>query len=85
MAGARTRGPRAHGREPKDSLTLENLGWDGRREEQFAPFRADGLEPGRVALEHTHIYRVVTPSEDVLRRGPAAARGGQPEGFSSGG
>jgi ribosome biogenesis GTPase len=49
-------------------LTLENLGWDGRREEQFAPFRADGLEPGRVALEHTHIYRVVTPSEDVLAR-----------------
>ena len=49
-------------------MTLENLGWDGRREEQFAPFRADGLEPGRVALEHTHIYRVVTPSEDMLAR-----------------
>jgi ribosome biogenesis GTPase len=49
-------------------VTLEDLSWDGRRDDQFAPFRAAGLEPGRVALEHTHIYRVVTPTEDVLAR-----------------
>src|SRR6185436_19929438 len=49
-----------------DSLTA--VGWTPERARQFAPLAAEGLEPGRVALEHTHIYRVVTAQGDILAR-----------------
>lgn len=39
---------------------LQEFGWDSAWEEAFAPLRAAGLQPGRVALEDRHAFRVVT-------------------------
>jgi ribosome biogenesis GTPase / thiamine phosphate phosphatase len=50
------------------SPRLAALGWDERLDAAFEPFAADGLVPARVALEHTHIYRVYTASGEVLAR-----------------
>jgi ribosome biogenesis GTPase len=47
---------------------LLRLGWNGRLEEAFGPYRQEGLVPGRVALEHTHIYRVITEAGESLAR-----------------
>jgi ribosome biogenesis GTPase len=44
------------------------LGWTASREEAFAPLRADDVVPARVTLEHTHIYRVRTATEEWLAR-----------------
>jgi ribosome biogenesis GTPase len=49
-------------------LTLEDLGWTPRFAEAFEPHRADGVSAARVSLEHTHIYRVVSPDGDELAR-----------------
>jgi ribosome biogenesis GTPase / thiamine phosphate phosphatase len=49
-------------------VTLEDLGWTSRFAEAFAPYREAGLEPARVSLEHTHIYRVLTPDGERLAR-----------------
>jgi len=46
--------------------TLASLGWDSAREAEFEPFRAKGLVPGRVSLEHNHVYRVLTEGGEVL-------------------
>ena len=48
--------------------TLEDLGWTPRLAEAFASYAAPGVEPARVSLEHTHIYRVLTPSGERLAR-----------------
>ena len=48
--------------------SLEALGWSARLDEAFRPHRAAGLEPARVALEHTHIYRVMFPGGEGLAR-----------------
>jgi ribosome biogenesis GTPase len=45
---------------------LVSLGWDSAREAEFEPFRAKGLVPGRVSLEHNHVYRVLTEDGEVL-------------------
>jgi ribosome biogenesis GTPase len=45
---------------------LTGLGWDGRLAELFAGHRAAGLEPGRVSLEHNHVYRVLTAEGEWL-------------------
>jgi ribosome biogenesis GTPase / thiamine phosphate phosphatase len=50
------------------ALTLEDLGWTPRFAEAFGPFHDNGLEPARVSLEHTHIYRVLTPDGERLAR-----------------
>ena len=47
---------------------LLRLGWNGRLEGAFGPYRLEGLVPGRVALEHTHIYRVITEAGESLAR-----------------
>ena len=39
---------------------LQTLGWDDRLGEQFEPFAADGLIPGRVAVQHRGAYDVLT-------------------------
>lgn len=44
------------------------LGWSAALADAFAPHAADDLVPGRVALEHTHIYRVVTADGELLAR-----------------
>jgi ribosome biogenesis GTPase len=51
---------------------LAALGWTDAREREFAPFRPAGLEPGRVALEHNHIFRVLTTGGE--RMAEAAGR-----------
>jgi len=45
---------------------LESLGWDPGRDAEFAPHRASGLMPGRVSLEHNHVYRVMTEAGELL-------------------
>ena len=45
---------------------LESLGWDPGRDAEFAPHGASGLIPGRVSLEHNHVYRVLTQAGEVL-------------------
>lgn len=49
-------------------VLLSRLGWNSRLDDAFAGHAADGLVPGRVALEHTHIYRVMTESGESLAR-----------------
>ncbi|HET7695251.1 MAG TPA: ribosome small subunit-dependent GTPase A [Vicinamibacterales bacterium] len=49
-------------------MTLEDLGWTAGFAAAFAPHREAGLEPARVSLEHTHIYRVITPGGERLAR-----------------
>jgi len=50
------------------SDVLRELGWSTSLETSFEPHAATGLIPGRVALEHTHIYRVLTADGEVLAR-----------------
>ncbi|UUZ81065.1 hypothetical protein LJK88_41150 [Paenibacillus sp. P26] len=47
-------------------MNLEALGWTPAWEEQFKSYREQGYTPGRVALEHTHLYRVITERGDLL-------------------
>jgi ribosome biogenesis GTPase len=49
-------------------MDLTALGWSPRLAEGFAAHAAAGLLPARVALEHTHIYRVLTESAEWLAR-----------------
>ena len=45
---------------------LEILGWDKARAAEFEPFQAAGLVPGRISLEHNHIYRALTSAGETL-------------------
>lgn len=49
-------------------IDLAALGWDARFAQAFAPYAAEGLVPGRIVLEHTHIYRVATAGGEMLAR-----------------
>jgi ribosome biogenesis GTPase / thiamine phosphate phosphatase len=49
-------------------LTLEDLGWTPRFAAAFEPYRAGGVSAARVSLEHTHIYRVISPDGEGLAR-----------------
>ena len=49
-------------------MDLRDLGWTDAFAESFAALNVDGVVPGRVALEHTHIYRVLTESAEWLAR-----------------
>ena len=46
-------------------MDLTKLGWNPAREEQFAPHRAKGLVPARVAVEDKHYYRVWTVDAEL--------------------
>jgi ribosome biogenesis GTPase / thiamine phosphate phosphatase len=50
------------------TFDLAALGWNDRLAADFVPHRAEGLVPARVALEHTHIYRVLSESGEWLAR-----------------
>jgi len=50
------------------SVDLTQLGWNARLDAAFAPHAAQHLVPGRIVLEHTHIYRVMTAGGEVLAR-----------------
>jgi ribosome biogenesis GTPase / thiamine phosphate phosphatase len=45
---------------------LRSLGWDETRVQEFLRFAAGGLVPGRVSLEHNHVYRVITETGERL-------------------
>ena len=47
------------------SLDLTEWGWDDRWAEAFAPHAAEGLVPGRVAIEFNHILRVFTADGEI--------------------
>ena len=49
-------------------MDLTALGWGPALADAFAPHAERGLVPGRVALEHTHIYRVLTEDGEWLSR-----------------
>jgi ribosome biogenesis GTPase / thiamine phosphate phosphatase len=50
------------------TFDLHALGWRPTFDEAFAQYRGEGFEPARVALEHTHIYRVFAASGEWLAR-----------------
>lgn len=50
------------------SNLLSRLGWNDRLDEALAAHGAGRLVPGRVVLEHTHIYRVMTEAGESLAR-----------------
>jgi ribosome biogenesis GTPase len=45
---------------------LARLGWDGGFQADFEPWRAAGCVPGRVATAHTHLYRVLSESGEMV-------------------
>lgn len=47
-------------------MSLADLGWSDDRDAAFAPLAAAGLVPGRVVLEHNHVFRVMTEAGEVL-------------------
>ena len=46
-------------------MSLTKLGWNAKRDEQFAPHLAKGLVPARVAVEDKHFYRVWTVGAEL--------------------
>jgi ribosome biogenesis GTPase len=49
-------------------IDLADLGWTDALSSAFAPHEAAGVTPGRVSLEHTHIYRVLLADGERLAR-----------------
>ncbi len=49
-------------------MSLQRIGWDERWADAFEPHRTAGLEPARVVLEHTHVYRVLVAGDELLAR-----------------
>ena len=47
------------------ALDLKDLGWDDDWSKAFAPYAADQLVPGRVAIEFNYIYRVFAESGEL--------------------
>ena len=50
------------------AIDLSALGWTDVRADAFAQHASEGLIPARVALEHTHIYRVFAAEGEWLAR-----------------
>ena len=53
---------------------LGTLGWDDEWSAAFAPYRANGLEPGRIAVQHRGAYDVLTREGETRARLPGRAR-----------
>ena len=47
-------------------MILADLGWDAARDAEWATLGLPDVVPGRVALEHNHVYRVLTLAGEVL-------------------
>ncbi len=45
---------------------LARLGWDDRWQEAWRTLDAPGCVPGRVALEHNHVFRILTEAGELL-------------------
>ncbi len=56
---------RAHDSVTPEFKGLTKLGWNAERDEQFAPYRAKGMVPARVAVEDKHFYRVWTTEAEL--------------------
>ncbi len=61
-------------------VALSALGWDDGWDDAFAPYRHEGLAPGRIAVQHRGAYDVLTADGEVrarvaprLRRGASVA------------
>src|SRR5512140_1309338 len=54
--------------------SLEALGWNTRLADAFAPLAGPDLIPGRVSLEHQHIYRILTERGELLARASGRLR-----------
>jgi hypothetical protein len=46
--------------------SLDELGWKEHFARAFVAYAAPGVVPGRVALEHNHVYRVLTEAGEYL-------------------
>jgi ribosome biogenesis GTPase len=57
---------------PVTETLLQRVGWDDGWEAAFEPYRADGLAPARVAVQHRGAYDLLTEEGEV--RAPAAPR-----------
>lgn len=47
-------------------MNLKQLGWNETLQESFKSYELEGFSIGRVALEHKHLYRVITTNGEVL-------------------
>ena len=47
-------------------MPWQAMGWDEGWEQEFAPYAAQGLVPGRVVVEHRINYRVVTEAAELV-------------------
>jgi len=47
-------------------MDLKILGWNEQFENEFESYKQEGYSMGRVALEHKHMYRVLTEHGEVL-------------------
>ena len=56
------------------SVSLADLGWSPADERAFAPHAAAGLVPGRVVLEHNHVFRVMTAEGEQLAESAGAMK-----------
>lgn len=54
------------GHKRPNRVRLPALGWSDHFARAFQPFAAEGLVAGRVVLEHTHLYRVLTETGELL-------------------
>ena len=59
---------------------LETIGWDAAWDAVFEPYRAPGLEPGRVAVQHRGAYDVMTADGEVRARVSGRLRHEAPPG-----
>jgi ribosome biogenesis GTPase len=50
---------------PTEVPTLEDYGWTEHTASAFAPFAAEGFEPGRVFLQHNRIYALYTEAGET--------------------
>lgn len=46
-------------------IDLTDLGWDETRAEDFSPYRAEGLVPGRVSVQHRGAWDVLTEQGEL--------------------
>ena len=48
---------------------LNSYGWSERLRQDFEPFAAEGLSPGRIIVQHRGGYRLITEAGEVEARG----------------
>src|SRR5512145_2228561 len=51
---------------PEQALSIDALGWSSAWEEQFAPWHAQSMKPGRIGVEDKHYYTILTQEGDLI-------------------